>query len=84
MEKMNSFLNKSMQNKKEEKKEELKSKERERKEMKEALDDLTQPPSINTMAKTRPRRSKIPRTENVMYEYEYDETENENMRGYEE
>ena len=36
------------------------------------------------MAKTRPRRSKIPRTENVMYEYEYDETENENIRGYEE
>ena len=73
-----------MQNKKEEKKEELKNKERARKEMKETIEDLRETPPINVMAKTKPRRSKIPKTDNMLYEYEYDETENDEPRGYEE
>lgn len=84
MEKMNNFLNKSMQNKKEEKKEELKSKERARREMKETLEDLTEPPVINVTQKTRPRRNKMPRPDNMIYEYEYDETEEQDNTPYEE
>lgn len=84
MEKMNNFLNKSMQNKKEEKKEELKSKERARREMKETLEDLTEPPVINVTPKTRPRRNKMPRPDNMPYEYEYDETEEQDNTEYEE
>lgn len=77
IEKMNNFLNKSMQNKKEEKKEIERKKEKTRREIQEAIksanediEDQTQ----NVIQKTRPKRSKIPRTDPMMYEYEYDET----------
>ncbi len=71
MEKINSFLNKSMQNKKEEKKEEIKSKEKARKEFSQTMEEYIEP---NVIQKTRPKRNKVPRPENVVYEYEYDET----------
>ncbi len=71
MEKMNSYLNKSMQNKKEEKKEEMKKAERERKEAKEAIEDLTE--SMQNANKIRPRRSRVQKMQ--PYEFEYDEVE---------
>ena len=84
MEKTNNFLNKNMQNKKEEKKEELKSKERARKEMRETLEEYAMETPSNMIPKTRPRRNKIPKTENMMYEYEYDEIERPDNSDYEE
>ena len=82
MEKVNNYLNKSMQNKKEEKKEEAKRAEREHKEAKETIDNLTE--TIQNVNRIRPRRSKmghrelnngqVPATP-VDYDYEYDETE---------
>ena len=82
MDKLNNFLNKKMQNKKEEKREELKSQERARKELKETLENIsdTVPTPSNINNKTRPRRSKLPKAEQMTYEYEYDETEGENQR----
>ena len=86
MDKLNSYLNKSMQNKKEEKKEEMKSRERVRKDIKETLENISETPitpnNINT--KTRPRRSKVPRTEPITYEYEYDETDGYQDQDYNE
>ena len=79
MEKVNSLLNKTMQNKKEEKKEEMKNKEKARRELKETLDDLADQDTNNIINKTRPRRTRIPRNDNITqqneYEYEYDETD---------
>lgn len=75
MEKMNSYLNKTMQNKKEEKKEELKSKEKARKEFRETLEDITENATNNIIAKTKPKRNKIPREPE--YDYEYNEVEDE-------
>ena len=82
MEKVNCYLNKTMQNKKEEKKEEAKRLDREHKEAKETLDNLTE--TIQNASRIRPRRSKMrhnqvnntqmPATP-VEYDYEYDETE---------
>lgn len=69
MEKVNSYLNKTMQNKKEEKKEEMKKAERERKEAKETMDDLAE--TVQNMNKIRPRRSKVQKPQ--PYEFEYDE-----------
>lgn len=78
MDKLNNYLNKSMQNKKEEKKEELKSKERARKDLKETLENIADSTTpTNIVTKTKPKRSKLPRTEPISYEYEYDETEDE-------
>lgn len=74
MEKMNNYLNKSMQNKKEEKKEEMKKAERERKEVKEAkeaIEDLNE--TMQNMNKIRPRRSRVQKMQ--PYEFEYDEVE---------
>lgn len=71
MEKMNSYLNKSMQNKREEKKEEMKKAERERKEAKETIDNLTD--TVQNISKIHPRRSKIQKPQ--PYEFEYDETD---------
>ncbi len=82
MEKANNMLNKSMQNKKEQKKEEQKSKEKARRELKETLEDLTDNAN-NNIARTRPKRNKIPR-ENNMYDYEYDETDNVEDENYDE
>lgn len=79
MDKLNGYLNKTMQNKKEEKKEELKSKEKARKELKETLENMTDTITTNVNAKTKPKRSKIPKAEPITYEYEYDETEDENQ-----
>lgn len=85
MEKLNSLLNKTMQNKKEEKKEEMKNKEKARRELKETLDDLADTEGATMISKIRPKRTKIPRTDNMTYEYEYDETEeNEENRPYDE
>ncbi len=81
MEKVNSYLNKTMQNKKEEKKEEIKRAEKVHKETKETLENLTE--TIQNANKIRPRRSKLQHQINTEqqpvlpdYEYEYDETEN--------
>lgn len=71
MEKMNNYLNKSMQNKKEEKKEEMKKAERERKEAKEAVEDLNE--TMQNMNKIRPRRSRVQKMQ--PYDFEYDEVE---------
>ena len=81
MEKVNCYLNKSMQNKKEEKKEEAKRMDREHKEAKETIENLTE--TIQNASRIRPRRSKMGHnqitTSNVQppvdYEYEYDETD---------
>ena len=83
MEKVNCYLNKSMQNKKEEKKEEAKRSEKEHREAKETIENLTQ--TIQNVSKIRPRRSKLQPQVNKNqqqvlpvedYEYEYDETDN--------
>lgn len=71
MEKMNSYLNKTMQNKKEEKKEEMKKEERERREVKETIEDLAE--TVQNINRTRPKRNRIQKPQN--YEFEYDETE---------
>ena len=84
MEKANCYLNKSMQNKKEEKKEEAKRAEREHKEAKETIDNLTE--TIQNANRIRPRRSRMGHNQNngqntvipVDYEYEYDETDENN------
>ena len=83
MEKVNCYLNKTMQNKKEEKKEEAKRLNKEHKEAKETIENLTE--TIQNATKIRPRRSKIQHQINseqqnvvpVDYDYEYDETEND-------
>ena len=56
MEKMNSYLNRSMQNKKEEKKEEMKKAERERREVRETLNNLTD--TVQNVNKIHPRKYK--------------------------
>lgn len=80
MEKVNSYLNKSMQNKKEEKKEEVKRAEKEHREAKETLENLTE--TIQNVSRIRPKRSKIGHQQlpqqTMDYDYEYDET-NENV-----
>lgn len=86
MEKVNCYLNKSMQNKKEEKKEQAKRLDREHRETKESIDNLTE--TIQNVNRIRPRRSRMghsqPVNNNPMpaettdYEYEYDETEDKN------
>ena len=84
MDKVNCYLNKSMQNRKEEKKEEAKRMDREHKEAKESIDNLTE--TIQNASRIRPRRSKMGHTQisnNTQatqptdYEYEYDETDDE-------
>lgn len=74
MEKINSYLNKMMQDKKEERKDKEKKLEREHKEMKEAIDEMNEGISVN---KIKPKKNKIQKTQQT-YEYEYDETEDEN------
>lgn len=89
MEKVNCYLNKSMQNKKEEKKEEAKRLDKEHKEAKETIENLTE--TIQNVNKIRPRRNKIGHTplnnnQNVMptdYEYEYNEEEEKDDFGEE-
>lgn len=84
MEKVNGYLNKSMQNKKEEKKEEAKRLDREHKEAKETIDNLTE--TIQNANRIRPKRSRMGHNPNngpntvapVDYEYEYDETDENN------
>ena len=83
MDKLNNYLNKNMQNKKEEKREEMKSRERARKDLRETLENIAETTPTNVATKTKPRRSKIPRTEPITYEYEYDETENDTNQDYE-
>jgi len=72
MEKLNTYLNKSMQNKKEEKKEEMKKAERERKEVKETIEDLAE--TVQNINRIKPKRNKVQKPQ--PYEFEYDETEN--------
>ena len=72
MEKMNSYLNRSMQNKKEEKKEEMKKAERERREVRETLNNLTD--TVQNVNKIHPRKSKIQKQQ--PYEFEYEEDDN--------
>ena len=85
MEKVNCYLNKTMQNKKEEKKEEAKRLDKEHKEAKETIENLTE--TIQSASRIRPRRSRLNHgqlnnTSNNQtqiaptdYEYEYDEIE---------
>ena len=83
MEKVNCYLNKSMQNKKEQKKEEAKRAEREHKETKESLDNLTE--TIQNANRIRPRRSRANHehlnnnvtSDPVDDEYEYNELDDE-------
>lgn len=82
MDKLNSYLNKTMQNKKEEKKEELRSKEKARKDLKDTLENISDTALTNVTTKTKPKRTKVPRTEPITYEYEYDETEEEEEPRY--
>ena len=84
MEKLNNYLNKSMQNKKEERKEELKSQEKARKDLRETLENISDAQPTNVTTKTRPRRSKIPKTDPVTYEYEYNEVEDDDEQDYDE
>ncbi len=70
IDKVNSYLNKTMQNKKEEKKEELKKAERERKEAKETMEDLAE--TVQNINRIRPRKSRV---KPQQYEFEYDEVE---------
>lgn len=72
MEKMNSYLNRSMQNKKEEKKEEMKKAERERREVRETLNNLTD--TVQNVNKIHPKKSKIQKQQ--PYEFEYEEDDN--------
>ena len=72
MEKMNSYLNRSMQNKKEEKKEEMKKAERESREDRETLNNLTD--TVQNVNKIHPRKSKIQKQQ--PYEFEYEEDDN--------
>ena len=72
MEKMNSYLNRSTQNKKEEKKEEMKKAERERREVRETLNNLTD--TVQNVNKIHPRKSKIQKQQ--PYEFEYEEDDN--------
>ena len=82
MEKVNCYLNKSMQNRKEEKREEAKRLDKEHKEAKETIENLTE--TIQNVNRIRPRRSKMGHnqlnsTQTMVptdYEYEYDEEEN--------
>ncbi len=84
MEKVNCYLNKSMQNRKEEKKEEAKRLDKEHKEAKETIENLTE--TIQNASRIRPRRSKLGHNQQSTtqtmvptdYEYEYDEEENKN------
>ena len=85
MEKVKCYLNKSMQNRKEEKKEEAKRAEREHKEAKESIDNLTE--TIQNVNRIRPRRNRLGHNQQnngqtpvtpVDYDYEYDETEENN------
>ena len=85
MEKVNSYLNKSMQNKKEEKKEEARRLDREHRETKESIDNLTE--TIQNVNRIRPKRSRMGhgqlnnngQVQPVDYEYEYDEVDNKDM-----
>lgn len=86
MEKVNNYLNKSMQNKKEERKEENKRLNREHREAKETIENLTETIQ-NASNKIRPRRSRQQHQiiNNVQqpvltdeYDYEYDETDDKN------
>ena len=72
IEKMNSYLNKTMQNKKEEKKEEMKKAERERKEAKETIEGLAE--TVQNINRIKPKKNRVQRPQQ-QYEFEYDETE---------
>lgn len=74
IEKANGILNKTMQNKKEEKKEEMKNQEKIKKQVKETLENLEEEQS-KAPTKTKPKYTKVPKREQAIYDYEYDETE---------
>lgn len=83
MEKVNCYLNKTMQNKKEEKKEEAKRLDKEHKEAKETIENLTE--TIQNASRIRPKRNRISRehlTGVVPVDYEYDYTDEENKENY--
>ena len=71
VEKMNTILNKQMQNKKEEKQQEERRKEREKREEREIQEKQQ---TIN-VEKIKPRRNTRPHKPSDTYEFEYDETE---------
>ena len=83
MEKVNCYLNKTMQNKKEEKKAEAKRLDKEHKEAKETIENLTE--TIQNASRIRPKRNRISRehlTGVVPVDYEYDYTDEENKENY--
>lgn len=73
VEKVNSILNKSMQNKKEEKNKERQEEIRQRREEEKAKEQTLKSKERreHVIQKTKPKRSKEPE---IVYEYEYDET----------
>lgn len=82
IEKLNSYINKVMQNMQQDKKEQNKRKETIQKEIKETLEDMTEVPLTN---KIKPRRNKIPKTpENTTYEYEYNEMDEQEENNFDE
>ena len=76
MEKMNNYLNKTMQNKKEDRKEEIKKQEKDKKEEKEIIENI-QSTVQNLNNKIRPRRAKQQKAQPQQYEFEYDEVDRE-------
>ena len=87
MEKVNCYLNKSMQNRKEEKKEEAKRLDKEHKEAKETIENLTE--TIQNVSRIHPRKSRLNHNPSLSknnqlqankedYDYEYDEIEENN------
>lgn len=76
VEKVNGILNKSMQNKKEEKNKERQEEIRQKREEEKAKEQILKNKERreHVLQKTKPKRSKEPE---IVYEYEYDETEAE-------
>ncbi len=83
MVKLNNQLNKLMQNMQQDKKDQNKRKETIQKEIKETLEDMTDNPIVS---KIKPRRSRISKQEpaTTTYEYEYNETDDQEDEGLDE
>ena len=81
IDKVNSMLNKQMQNKKEEKMQDERRRERERKELKEtkeAIEEARKSQEAATQTTVKPRKNTKVHKPIESYEFEYDEVENNN------
>lgn len=83
MEKINNQLNKVMQNIQQDKKDQNKRRETIQKEIKETLEDMRENPVVNRI---KPRKSKVTKQEpsTTTYEYEYNETDEQEDEGMDE